>query len=185
MKTHSVGGLYLNAQVVVTASGLCSGVHFAQRQHSDTRQKQQTCAKKYVSSNPRAKIRRAVQPVTCCCELNRSHGSPQLLLPRSLCCVVGSWRGLSSRQSVREAAHRLPRHPPSLCSNLPPPCSHCFCCLRYRSLLQLNKCTRLQLRPHPPGKKKHTKKPQYLTCTTQLPRAHPPLHSKQQGSASD
>lgn len=36
MKTYSVGGLYLNAQVVVTASGLCSGVHFAQRQHSDT-----------------------------------------------------------------------------------------------------------------------------------------------------
>lgn len=150
--------VYLNAQVVVTASGLCSGMHFSQRQHSDIRQNNKQ-SQKQMLSHPRVRIQRAVHS-----EINRSHGSPPLLLPRSLCCRVGSWSGLKSRQSVREAVHRLARHPPSLCSKLPPPCC--------RSLLQLNKCTVVQLQLHHQGKKK--KKKHYLTCTAQLPHTHPP-----------
>lgn len=138
-RTYNISSVYLNAQVVVTASGLCSGVHFSQRQHSDIRQNNKLSQKK-VLSNPHARIQRGVHPVSRCREISRSHGSPSPLLAACLCCGVGSWSGLKSRQSVREAAHR---HPPSLCINLPPPCC--------RSLLQLNKCTVLQLQPHHQG----------------------------------
>lgn len=110
MRTSSISSGYLNAQVVVTAPGLCSGVHVSQRQHSDIRQnnhkQKKKKGKKRSLSNPRVRIQRAVHPVRLCGGINRSHGSlppPPSLFCCSLCCGVGSWSGLKSRQSVREA----------------------------------------------------------------------------------
>lgn len=122
-------------------------------------------------SNPRVRIQHVVQPVRRCCEMDRCHGSPPPLLPVLRC---GQLERTKVRAWERQRAHRLARHPPSLCSKLPPPCC--------RSLLQLNKCTVVQLQPHHQGKQNETKK--HTTWPAQHNRPNTPSPALQTAGVS-